>query len=131
MKTSKKVLTIIIVIIGLIIVFGAAFYFRYQQMANTINSVELYSLDLANIKDDVYQGEYSEFLVQVKLEVTVKDHKITSITMLDQRAGPGYEALETIDQIIGAQSVEVDGVSGATASSKSIMIAVQNALQQK
>ncbi|MGB7055012.1 MAG: FMN-binding protein [bacterium] len=51
--------------------------------------------------------------------------------MTEQRSGPGYEALETIDRIIGAQSPNVDVVSGATGSSKSIMIAVQNALTRK
>jgi uncharacterized protein with FMN-binding domain len=97
MKILKKVLIALGIIVGIVVVLAVAFFFRYKQMANTINSVELYALDLSEFEDGVYQGEYGEFLVHVVVEVTVQDHKITKITIIDQRAGPGYEALATID----------------------------------
>lgn len=128
MKIWKKILIGVAIVVGLIIIFGVVFFFRARQMVNIIDSVVIEDVDLTQTENGVYVGEFGEFLVDVKLEVTVKDHQITGIEIIEQRAGPGYEALETIDRIIEAQSPNVDVVSGATGSSKSIMIAVQKAL---
>ncbi len=128
MKIWKKILIGFAIFVGLIIIFGVAFFFRAQQMVKVIDSAVIQDVDLTQIEDGVYAGEFGEFLVDVKLEVTVQDHQITKIDVVEQRAGPGYEALETIDRIIEAQSPNVDVVSGATGSSKSIMLAVQKAL---
>jgi uncharacterized protein with FMN-binding domain len=128
MKIWKKILIGLGIFIGLIIVFGIAFFFRAQQMVKVIDSAVIQDVDLTQIEDGVYVGEFGEFLVDVKLEVTVQDHQMTKIGIIEQRSGPGYEALETIDRIIEAQSPNVDVVSGATGSSKSIMLAVQKAL---
>lgn len=128
MKIWKKILLVLGIFLILIIAFGVAFFFRAQQMVKRIESVQINDVDLTKIADGVYAGEFGDFLVDVKLEVTVKDHKIEKIEITKQRAGPGYEAVETIDRILDAQSPKVDVVTGATGSSRSIMIAVQSAL---
>jgi len=131
MKILKKVLIGLGVIIALIILLGVAVFFRARQMVKHIQSVKIEAVDLSAIGDGVYFGEFGDFLVDVKLNVTVKDHQITKIEMVEQRSGKGYEALEMIDRILEAQSLKVDMVTGATGSSRSIMIAVQNALREK
>ena len=128
MKIWKKILIGLGIVVGLIIVFGIAFFFRARHMVKVIDSTVIEDVNLTQIEDGVYAGEFGEFLVHVKLEVTVMDHQITGIEVIEQKCGPGYEALETVDRIVDAQSPKVDVVSGATGSSKSIMIAVQNAL---
>jgi uncharacterized protein with FMN-binding domain len=85
-------------------------------------------VDLARIKNGTYSGNYGFFVVSVSLEVTVQDHKITKIVILKENCGKGYEALATIDRIIQAQSPKVDAVTGASSSSRCIMIAVDRAL---
>lgn len=124
----KKVIIVLGVVVVLIALIAIAFYFRYQQMTKTIRSAKVERIDLEQIEDGVYSGEFGDFLVDVKLEVTIEDHKITEIEIIEQKSGPGHEATETVDRIIEAQSPLVDAVSGATGSSKCIMIAVQNAL---
>lgn len=131
MKIWKKILIGLGIFFGLIIIFGIVFFFRARQMVKVISSTPIENVDLTQIEDGVYAGQFGDFLVDVKLEVTVKDHQITGIEIIEQRAGPDHEALETIDRIIEAQSPSVDVVSGATGSSKSIMIAVQKALTEK
>lgn len=124
----KKILIVLGIFLILVIVFGVAFFFRARQMVQKIESVQLEDVDLTQINNGVYPGEFGDFLVDVHLEVTVKDHKIDKVEIIKQRAGPGYEAIETIDRIIETQSPNVDVVTGATGSSRSIMIAVQKAL---
>ena len=128
MKLWKKVLITLGIFVLIIIIFGVIFLLRARQMVKVIDSIVIADVDLAQIEDGVYAGEFGDFLVNVKLEVTVQTHQITNIKITEQRSGPGYEALEVIDRIIEAQSPKVDVVTGATGSSKCIMIAVQNAL---
>jgi uncharacterized protein with FMN-binding domain len=128
MKIWKKILLVLGIFLILIIAFGIAFFFRARQMVKHIESVVIRDIDLTQIADGIYNGEFGDFLADVELKVTIKDHKIEKIEIIKQRAGPGYEAIETIDQILDAQSPKVDMVTGATGSSRSIMIAVQSAL---
>jgi uncharacterized protein with FMN-binding domain len=128
MRLWKKVLIGLGIFVLVVIIFGVVFFLRARQMVKVIDSTVIEDVDLAQTQDGIYVGEFGDFLVNVKLEVTVQDHQITNIKITEQRSGPGYEALEVIDRIIDAQSPKVDAVSGATGSSKSIMIAVQKAL---
>lgn len=130
MKILKWILIGLGVLVIILVIAFVFFRLRFNRMVDVIDSVEIGSIDLEQIEDGVYPGEFGEFLVSVALEVTVKGHKITDIEIIEQNSGPGYEAREVIDRIIQAQSLNVDAVTGATGSSKCIMIAVQNALEQ-
>jgi uncharacterized protein with FMN-binding domain len=134
-EVLMKILKWILIGLGaLVIIIAVAYIFfrmRFNKMVDVIESVEIVTIDLEQIEDGVYPGEFGEFLISVELEVTVKDHKITHIEIIEQNSGEGYEAREVIDRIIQAQSPKVDAVTGATGSSKCIMIAVQNALQKQ
>lgn len=82
-------------------------------------------------KDGVYTGTGTGFGGQIKVQVAVKDTKITGIEVL---SAPGEDssflqkAKGVIDRIIEAQNLDVDTVSGATYSSRGIISAVKNAL---
>lgn len=128
----KKIKIIAISLIVVILCAVGFFFVRYQQMASTINAeyLKVQDVDFSKIADGVYPGTFGDFLVAVDLEVTIEGHRITGIAIKKQNCGPGYEALETVDRIIQAQNVRVDAVTGATGSSKSIMIAVGRALKK-
>jgi len=88
--------------------------------------------NLALKTDGTYRGNYdlSGTPVSVTLDVTIRNHKITDIKIVDHSCSPiGKKAEKIIDRIIEVQNLDVDVVSGATASSKSIIKAVENALQ--
>ncbi len=129
MKILKKVLIGLGIFVIIVVILGALYFWRYQKMVRHFEGIAIEDVDLAQIADGVYAGEFGEFLVAVKLNVTVKDHKIVSIEITDQRSSPDHKALETIDRIIAAQSPNVDAITGATGSSMAIMIAVQKALR--
>ncbi len=131
MKLWKKILIGLGIFVIIVLILGIVFFFRARQMVKVIDSAVIEDVDLSQIEDGVYAGEFGDFLVDVKLEVTVQDHKIKDIEITEQRSSPDHEARETIDRIIEAQSPKVDVVTGATGSSKSIMMAVQKALTDK
>lgn len=84
-------------------------------------------------QDGVYQGSGTGFGGTITVQVTICEHKITSIVILDASGETGSylnSARGVIDKIISSQSPNVDAVSGATYSSNGIIQAVQNALAQ-
>jgi NosR/NirI family nitrous oxide reductase transcriptional regulator len=81
--------------------------------------------------DGTYTGVGQGKSPDLKVAVTVKADKITNVEMVSNNESKGKEALEVIPkEIIEKQSTEVDAVSGATMTSKGIMMAVSDALSQ-
>jgi uncharacterized protein with FMN-binding domain len=124
------------VVIGVIIIIGAVgmglMIYRLNGMASKIKCEEtnIVKIDLKKIPDGDYSGSYGDFVVSAKVKVTVKNHRISDVVIMEQSCGKGYNALNTVDRIIKAQSPKVDAVTGASNSSKTIMIAVYRALKQ-
>ena len=125
---KKKLLKILVIVIGILIIGGVIFKIRYDRMVRVFREEEVGTVDLQQIEDGVYPGNFGDFLVSVTLDVTISDNRITYIEIVEQHCGPGYNAEETVDRILEAQSPYVDAVSGATGSSRCIMIAVYKAL---
>lgn len=84
-------------------------------------------------KDGTYIGTGYGYRPGLEVSVTVSKDKITSIEVLSNNETPrfGYRAINTVPQeIISAQSTNVDAVSGATRTSEGIIMAVETALSQ-
>lgn len=84
--------------------------------------------DLSLIEDGTYAGGYDGGFTAVDLEVTMEGGSIDVIELLRHENGRGKPAEAIIDDVIQAQSLEVDTISGATISSKVILKSVERAL---
>ena len=89
-----------------------------------------YGIDAANLKDGVYTGSGTGFSGTITVQVTVAGGKITAIQIVSSGDDAAYlnRAQAVIPSVIAAQSTSVDTVSGATYSSKGILMAIRNAL---
>ena len=79
-----------------------------------------------------YTGSGDGFGGTITVEVTVTDHRLSAIDILeadDEDTAYLDKARQIIDDMIAAQSTEVDTISGATFSSSGIQMAVQTALE--
>ncbi len=88
------------------------------------------SFDLA---DGDYQGTGTGFRGPVKVAVNIQKKRIAAIDVLshlDDEAFFSRAKEGVIGEILSAQSLEVDAVSGATYSSNGILSAVKNALRK-
>ena len=84
--------------------------------------------------DGVYRGEYdmSGTPIKVTLDVSILNNKITDINIIRHNSSSIGKKAEVITaSIIEQQRLDVDVVSGASASSKAILKAVENALESK
>ena len=99
-------------------------------MADNPDDIIVNSTDLSNVQDGVYIGQYKSAMVSAKVEVIVKENKIIEIKILQHDCGLGTKAEVIVDEVVNAQTLEVDTVSGATLSSKVILKAVEDALSK-
>jgi uncharacterized protein with FMN-binding domain len=88
------------------------------------------SPDLSKISNGTYQGTSKVGPVKVTLDVNIQNNTIDSIQIIRHFNGRGKKAEAIVPKIIEAQNLDVDVISGATGSSKAILLAVENALAE-
>lgn len=88
--------------------------------------------DKKKYKDGTYEGIGTGFAGEIKVQVTIKDGKISDIKILNTSDGAVYinRASSLLSEIINKQTTNVDTVSGATFSSKGLIQAVRSALNK-
>lgn len=91
-----------------------------------------YGIDASNLQDGTYTGSAYGFKSAITVAVTVQGGKITNIQIVSQADDALYfnRARSVISSVLSAQTTNVDTVSGATYSSKGILMAIRNALVQ-
>lgn len=129
MKKPIKVLLVILSFIVLLVVAGVIFFSLITRDLEALKDKSIQDVDLSLVSDGTYEGNYDSFPVSVTVEVTVRDHSISNIELIKHITGQGQAAESIPETVIEKQSLEVDVVSGATYSSKVILLAIEDALQ--
>jgi uncharacterized protein with FMN-binding domain len=81
-------------------------------------------------KDGTYTGIGQGKSPDLKVSVTVKDSEIANVEIVSANESKGKEPFSVVPKkIIESQSTSVDAVTGATLTSKGIMMAVEDALK--
>lgn len=127
---KKRNIIIITVLLVLVLGFIAVKIVQIKLEANLIQLAhsEILDVNLASAEDGDYLGSYSVFPVSAEVRVTLKNHTISKIELLEHKNGQGQGAEIIPEKVAKAQSLKVDCVSGATYSSKVILKAIHNAL---
>jgi len=119
---------VLIVVAGVVIVAKTALN-KMESNLERLVQLDVMDVDLELISDGTYTGEYSAVPVSAKVDVTIKDHRIESIELLEHNHGQGDGAEVIPSIVVEKQTLQIDSVSGATYSSKVILKAIENALQ--
>jgi uncharacterized protein with FMN-binding domain len=84
----------------------------------------------AVLADGVYEGTGEGRNGPITVSVTVQSGAVSNVEIISQGETPRYfeRALSVVDSILSAQSLEVDGITGATLSSQGIKEACYQAL---
>jgi len=101
-----------------------------REFRQRINAIEIENIDLQQVSDGEYEGEYDAAIVKARVKVIVKDHRIVDIELLQHDNGRGKPAEVIPAQVVAAQSLQVDTISKATYSSKVILEAIEQALRK-
>ena len=129
MLSVKKVVLGAVCVISLTgILIGGKYLITLQTYRKITSELKIGSVDLTKISDGKYTGSCDAVYVGAKVTVTVKDNKIEDIILLSHKNERGKPAEVIKDEVIKAQSLQVDTISGATNSSKVILKSIENAL---
>ncbi len=103
---------------------------KLAKYKKKVKNTTVHNVDLSTINDGVYTGFYDCYLVKAQVKVTVCDHKITAINLVAHENGRGKEGEKVIPKVMEKQRLTVDTITGATASSKVILKAIELALTE-
>ena len=123
----KKVIIFVVAAILATVVVGAYRMSKYQKLVRT-TTVE--NIDLGKVADGVYEGFYDLYLVSARVKVTVENQTIKEIKIIEHKNGKGQKAESVLQDVISKQKVNVNTITGATASSKVLLKAVEDALSK-
>lgn len=131
MRISRKkiILSIVIFIFTIGLIGGAVYLKNVADYKQAVKETTFDEINISDVSDGVYIGEYDVNFIYAKVEVTVQDGEITDIIILEHRHEHGKAAETVINKIVDEQRIDVDAVSGATNSSIVIKKAVENALK--
>lgn len=112
----------------LLLVFGGFVLF----MTSGLKSAQIMAIQpiaVTQIEDGVYEGTYGKGRWANAVDVTVKDGAITDIQVKKTVTFEKPEMTSAlIEKVIDKQNIDVDLVSGATATSKSYLKSIEDAL---
>lgn len=124
----KKVILGVVIFTAVVIAAGSIVVSNLEKNLDELTTMEIKDVDLSEVKDGTFTGYYQVLPVDAKVEVTVENHVIKNIKLVEHGNGKG-QAAEVIPQmVVEAQSLEVESVSGATYSSRVILKAIEKAL---
>lgn len=129
MNHRKKTVLIVISALLVIGIFAGGLYLKsISDYKAKVDALTFDEIDLTKVEDGVYEGQCDTGVVRARVQVTVRDHRLESIELLEHENGRGAPAEAILAQMVEEQTTAVDAVSGATCSSKVIRKAVENAL---
>ena len=120
---------LIVVAIVIVVIFAGSYMYLKSSLENLV-SMEVDYIEITQLKDGSYIGEYSVLPVSVTVEVKIANGRIKDINILDHGNGMGQPAEVITERVIDEQSLEVDSISGATYSSRVIIKAIENGLNK-
>ncbi len=121
---------VIISIVSIVLALVCTTAYRFWKFNEMVKSLPVEEPQVTAIADGEYEGEYDLSLVYAKVKVTVHQGRIDKIDILKHDNGNGKAAENIFDKVIKEQKLGVNTVSGATASSKALLKAVENALKK-
>ena len=128
MKKIFRVFIVLILFILILVVSCTAMMNKEMEKAkNELMLVE--DPYLSKVEDGIYRGKVETMLVKAEVEVSVKNHKIISISIIKHENGKGKPGEAIVDAMIKSNTPDVELVSGATMSSLVIRSAVIDALE--
>ena len=100
----------------------------FNNYQRNVAKIEIDGINLENVENGIYRGEYDAGYIYARVEVEIKDGVIVSINLLEHRNERGRRAEDIIYNIISEQKTDVDAISGATNSSNVIKKAIEKAI---
>ena len=121
---AMKKLGLLVLVLGLAVL---AICSRTEVQA--VRNLTINHIDLSQVKDGVFSGEYAYAGFTYQVKVTLAAHNITDVTQIQNRTTKQAKmAAGVVARVLDQQKNDVDAVSGAMTTSKALLKAIENAL---
>lgn len=129
LKRRILIMAVIMIAVAGVVLAAKTALSKMESNLEELMQLDVTDVDLKSISDGTYTGEYSALPVSAKVSVSIKDHHITKIDLLEHNNGQGAGAEVIPLIVVEKQTLQIDTISGATYSSKVILKAIEDALQ--
>jgi uncharacterized protein with FMN-binding domain len=109
-----------------LIVIGAILFSVANRGVSTLRRLEVGTATFDEVADGTYEGIYEFGRWNYKVRIKIEGGKAIDIDVLSP-AGDAF-ATKVTEAVLQAQTLEIDSVSGATASTNAVLKALENAL---
>lgn len=116
-------------LIGALVTFvllGAILFSLANRGVNILRRLEIDPLGFTAVSDGVYKGSYEYMRWNYTVQIQVQGGKAVRIDILSP-SGDAF-AEKVAEAVIQAQTLNIDSVSGATASTRAVLKALESAL---
>ena len=91
--------------------------------------LEIGTVDLNIMADGEYIGVCQNKILIAVVKVRIQNHEIIDIEVLEHKASYMGQAERIAGEVCDKQTLEVDAISGATFTSRTVLKAIENALK--
>lgn len=130
MDRGKLLLGVVAIILAVGLVFLVVYLKSVADYKQAVKNLVVGEVVLSRVSDGTYEGGCDVGFISARVEVTVQDGKMTDIALLEHKNERGAPAETIIGDMVAAQRIDVDAVTGATNSSTVLKKAVEDALQK-
>ena len=103
-----------------------------QTEEQRVLAMPINEVDLARVENGTYRGSFTFDRFAYVVDVRVRDHRITGITMVKNRDDKWAVSAATMaDSVVLYQKLGVDVVAGATASCRVILKAIELSVKNR
>ena len=128
----KKLVKISLIILAILLIGVSTMIFIFMNGMDDAKAIQVNAIDLSNVEDGEYVGSFDLTRWSNEIIVTVKDHQIIELELVDDVMFKIDEVTKTLfDRVIQNQSLDVDIETGATVTSHAYLKAIENALEGK
>ena len=100
-RFRKPILLFAVILLFLIgLIFTAVYLKSVADYKKAVRETAFHNINISNVPDGVYVGEYDVDFVYAKVEVTVQNGVMTNIDILEHKNGRGKPAEAVADRIV-------------------------------
>lgn len=112
MSMKRSTYNTIIIIICIFMSIFAYFNSRNKKQINEAKRLPFTNTSLENVSDGIYEGKTYTSFMHLVLNVTVKDHKLDTINIIENKGSKGQKANKIIEKMIEENKVVIPLIKG-------------------
>ena len=96
----KKIITISLLLLAVAALALAVYLKQVMDYKQAVNAISIEEIDLSQVPDGTYCGEYDVGFIYAKVQVVINDGKIEKIDLLEHKHDRGAAAEVVVDKIV-------------------------------